>query len=89
MRHYLARQIAGLEEPKQPGDEEFAAVLGELAAFKDERGWIPDWRSKEAAEARLGLWLLAQQGAEQRGVLCGLRRSKLEELLGRGWSWPT
>jgi hypothetical protein len=85
MRRGLSRQISGLEEPKQQGDEEFAAGLGELAAFKAEYGRLPDRRSLEASEARLGKWLEAQRDAERQRVLCGLRRSMLREALGQDW----
>lgn len=85
MRQSLSWQISGLQEPKQQGDEEFAAGLSEVAAFKAERGRLPDRRSSASSEARLGKWLEAQRVADRQRVLCGLRRSMLREALGQDW----
>ncbi|MCH6471572.1 SDR family NAD(P)-dependent oxidoreductase [Sinomonas terrae] len=43
MRRYLARQISGIEAPRQEGEAEFAASAGRLADFVDEHGRAPDW----------------------------------------------
>lgn len=85
MRQSLSWQISGLQEPKQQGDEEFAAGLSEVAAFKAERGRLPDRTSSAPSEVRLGNWLEAQRDAERQRALCGLRRSMLKEALGQDW----
>jgi hypothetical protein len=86
MRQSLSRQITGLIEMRHQDDDEFAAALKELVAFRDERGWIPNWESREALEARLGSWLEAQRGAEKGGVLSSARRALLVDVLGPRWA---
>jgi hypothetical protein len=82
----LSRQIAGLDEPRQPDDQAFALMLDRLEVFVGERGRIPNRGSKEPEEARLGAWIEAQRRAEHGGLLCPERRALLEEHLGSGWS---
>ena len=86
MRRELSRQITGLREPRQQGDGDFARSLTELDAFLREHRKLPDWRSKEPSEARLGSWLRTQQAVEHSGALSGERRAKLRELIGPGWA---
>jgi hypothetical protein len=81
----LSRQIAGIDEPKQPDDGEFAALLGRLEALVGERGRVPERTAKEPDEARLGSWIEAQRRADHGGRLCDERRTRLVDLLGPRW----
>lgn len=86
-RQSLSRQITGLGEPRQQGDEEFAATLQRLGEFLQERRRMPDRGAEDPEESRLGSWLRTQQAAERQGVLSGARGgSKLRGLIGPGWS---
>ncbi|WP_344300592.1 helicase associated domain-containing protein [Sinomonas flava] len=89
MKRYLSRQITGLDRMREPRDEEFAAAIVELEAFREEGGGIPDWRSSDRVEARLGSWLEGQRDVERRGVLCEKRRALLEGVLGPRWVSPS
>lgn len=85
MWRILSRQIAGIDEPRQLDDNEFAALLGRLEAFVEECGRVPERTAKEPDEARLGLWIEAQRRADHGGLLCPERRIRLEGLLGPRW----
>lgn len=89
MRQQLARQIAGIEEPRQPADRVFAAVLERLSAFVDRHGRLPARGALDPAETRLASWLDAQRRAEWDGALCAVRRQMLQERLGHEWHRPT
>jgi hypothetical protein len=81
----LSRQIAGIDEPRQLDDSEFAALLARLEAFVGEHGRVPQRAAKDPDEARLGLWIEAQRRADHGGRLCDERRTRLEDLLGPRW----
>ena len=86
MRRHLSRQISGVEDPRQQGDEEFAVCLGGLRKFLAERRRIPDVAAEDASEAKLASWLRKQQAAEKNGALCSVRGSSLREVVGPGWA---
>jgi hypothetical protein len=86
MRKRLARDAAGLPEPRQMSDAAFASAVEDLVAFVRDRGRPPEPGSGQPAEARLGTWLDAQRRADRKGRLSADRSGALEHVLGPGWS---